>query len=107
MKERRRHETRELTRLTHLTQGSAWQFRRLYLKRTMRALPRELELLRQAKLGPGFVIRVAQNGKRSRHYDLKEVIAFFGGEAAIFHRRDQPEVFGPHDARVLPSHRPA
>lgn len=98
--------TRELARLALIVNGSKWQFRNLYLERTMRSLPRELTLLRDIGRGPGQVMCFAQNGKSSLYYDVAQVIAYFGGPAAIFHRRDRPEVFGFHNGRVLPSCRP-
>lgn len=95
--------TLELARLAQLSHGSRWQFRNLYLERTKRSLPRELVLLREAKCGPRFIVRLSHNRKLTCYYNIAEVLAFFGGPSAIFHHRDRPELFSEHRAAVLPS----
>ena len=86
---------RELLRLHALSEVTASRFTRVYLKRTNRALATELLLLRKAGSGPGFIVDLSANGRQGYFYSFSEVLAFFGGRDALFHRHDYPELFKP------------
>jgi hypothetical protein len=91
----------ELVRLRTLKNASAYQFQSVYLERTMRSLCTELAKLRAVGKGPGYIVGHGTNRKVAYIYDVEEVLAFFGGEAALFDKRDRLEIFSEKAGRVI------
>lgn len=90
---RRQHLIHELARLSAIGRVSGARLKDLFLKDTLRGLGGELAALRKLGKGPGFVVGTATNSMTAYYYDYGEVVAFFGGAGALFHRYDEPEMF--------------
>lgn len=86
----------ELSRLQSIGDVAAGRFRSLYLRRTLRSIATELQYLRLAKQGPTFILDRVRNGVgKAYYYQFNQVLAWFGGREALFHRDDYPELW-PH-----------
>lgn len=85
----------ELARFGLIGEVSAGRLHGLYLKRTLRAVTTELYQLRRASSlgGPKYVIGNGANGRTGYYYRFDDVLTFFGGVEALFHRSDWPELF--------------
>lgn len=89
------HLAADIERLSAIGEVTACRVRRLYSRRTRCSLSTELLKLRAAGKGPTFVVGKGTNGHLGYYYRFDELLAFFGGVDALFHRADRPELFVP------------